>query len=243
MFSLICAWITRWVNNGEAGDLRPHRAHYDVNLMIGFFVTKQITGPLNSTLLFYFSCHSNRVSLFPERNHTFHLMISFSGQIVEKCNQHRGPRIEHINCLHFLWDVNPKWCLESTMHGTRAISIHKDHLSRYGDFHYKDEMVTRLSCLVPPCVRDKRRVSEIDLSQPRHETAFSDVTIGQWRHNRSVTSQLTDPIKWRTYPLELIRIYVNINTHNKESLTQRCRRSTNAQLCLIFLYSFIWFES
>ena len=30
MFSLICAWINDWVNNGEAGDLRSHRAHYDV---------------------------------------------------------------------------------------------------------------------------------------------------------------------------------------------------------------------
>ena len=30
MFSLICAWINGWVNNGEAGDLRRHRPHYDV---------------------------------------------------------------------------------------------------------------------------------------------------------------------------------------------------------------------
>ena len=30
MFSLICAWINGWVNNGEAGDMRRHRAHYDV---------------------------------------------------------------------------------------------------------------------------------------------------------------------------------------------------------------------
>ena len=37
-------------------------------------------------------------------------------------------------------------------------------------------------------MRDKRRGSEIDLSQPRHETAF------WWRHNGPVTSQLTDPI-------------------------------------------------
>ena len=29
-FSLICAWINVWVNNREAGDLRRHRAHYDV---------------------------------------------------------------------------------------------------------------------------------------------------------------------------------------------------------------------
>ena len=33
MFSLICAWINDWVNNGEAGDLRRYRAHYDVTVM------------------------------------------------------------------------------------------------------------------------------------------------------------------------------------------------------------------
>ena len=34
MFSLICIWINGWVNNREAGDLRRHRGHYDVNVMI-----------------------------------------------------------------------------------------------------------------------------------------------------------------------------------------------------------------
>ena len=34
MFSLTCAWINAWVNNHEAGDLRRHRAHYDVTVMI-----------------------------------------------------------------------------------------------------------------------------------------------------------------------------------------------------------------
>ena len=33
MFSLICAWINGWVNSGKAGDLRRHRAHYDVTVM------------------------------------------------------------------------------------------------------------------------------------------------------------------------------------------------------------------
>ena len=33
MFSLICARINGWVNNGEAGDFRRHRAHYDVIAM------------------------------------------------------------------------------------------------------------------------------------------------------------------------------------------------------------------
>ena len=40
MFSLICAWINRWVNNGEAGDLRHHRAHYDVIVMMSSDVTR-----------------------------------------------------------------------------------------------------------------------------------------------------------------------------------------------------------
>ena len=33
MFSLICAWINAWANNREVGDLRRHRAHYDVIVM------------------------------------------------------------------------------------------------------------------------------------------------------------------------------------------------------------------
>ena len=33
MFSLICAWINGWLNNREAGDLRRHRAHYNVTVL------------------------------------------------------------------------------------------------------------------------------------------------------------------------------------------------------------------
>ena len=33
MFSLICVWINDWVNNGDAGDLRRYRIHYDVTVM------------------------------------------------------------------------------------------------------------------------------------------------------------------------------------------------------------------
>ena len=39
MFSLVCAWINGWINNGEAGDLRHHRAHSDVTVIVcGFSV-------------------------------------------------------------------------------------------------------------------------------------------------------------------------------------------------------------
>ena len=33
IFSLICVWRNGWVNNGEAGDLRRHFAHYDITVI------------------------------------------------------------------------------------------------------------------------------------------------------------------------------------------------------------------
>ena len=33
LFSFICVWINDWVNNGEAGDLRRYRAHYDFTVI------------------------------------------------------------------------------------------------------------------------------------------------------------------------------------------------------------------
>ena len=41
MFSLICVWINGWVNNREAGDLRRHRAHYDV-IVMGDYTAKSL---------------------------------------------------------------------------------------------------------------------------------------------------------------------------------------------------------
>ena len=36
MFSLICAWTNNWANNGDASNLRRHRAHYDVIVMVPY---------------------------------------------------------------------------------------------------------------------------------------------------------------------------------------------------------------
>ena len=38
MFSLICIWINGWVNNREAGDLKRHRAHYEVIVMVSYYL-------------------------------------------------------------------------------------------------------------------------------------------------------------------------------------------------------------
>ena len=37
-------WINGWVNNGEAGDLRRHRAHYDVIIMLELNMSSLWTG-------------------------------------------------------------------------------------------------------------------------------------------------------------------------------------------------------
>ena len=55
MLTLICAWIHGWVNNRGAGDLRRHRAHYDVIVMVD-------AGSLHQ-LLFDFACINYRLTL------------------------------------------------------------------------------------------------------------------------------------------------------------------------------------
>ena len=62
MFSLICARINDWVNNREAGDLRRHRGHYDVNVMMkrgGTSVSRKAS--------------SNQISRNLVRTHSFQL--------------------------------------------------------------------------------------------------------------------------------------------------------------------------
>ena len=53
IFSLIGAWINHWVNNPEAGDLRGHRAHYDVTVMSIFqrICTRLCPGYIISSLV------------------------------------------------------------------------------------------------------------------------------------------------------------------------------------------------
>ena len=40
MFTLICVWINYWAKNREAGDLRRHRAHYGVTVMLQWHTLK-----------------------------------------------------------------------------------------------------------------------------------------------------------------------------------------------------------
>ena len=53
MFSLICARINSWVNNGEIGDLRRHWAHYDVIVMNFLFSKNHLHSEKKFIIAFY----------------------------------------------------------------------------------------------------------------------------------------------------------------------------------------------
>ena len=59
MFSLICAWENGWTNKRYAGDLRRHRAHNDVTVMLSlrlyrFFLNTEKTGKCMLGLMLLF---------------------------------------------------------------------------------------------------------------------------------------------------------------------------------------------
>ena len=67
VFSVICAWINGWKHNREAGDLRRHRAHYDVNVM-----TKQRTYLIHPTTLNFYCTVKYNIMFALSRQMIFH---------------------------------------------------------------------------------------------------------------------------------------------------------------------------
>ena len=59
--SLICAWTNGWVNNRDAGDLRRHRAHYGVTVMLQMVKICMKTGSF-TTIRCYFGGTPNGVT-------------------------------------------------------------------------------------------------------------------------------------------------------------------------------------
>ena len=58
MFSLICSRINGSVNNRNAGDMRRHRAHYDVTVMWNYFVL------ISFIYIYITQCFANRTTVF-----------------------------------------------------------------------------------------------------------------------------------------------------------------------------------
>ena len=95
-FSLICARINGWVNTGEAGDLRRHRAHYDVIVMEHFFCFKCVQFVKGSTIL-----------KIDKGNHGFwHIRIRDNNKRVSCLNTQSRYNIRFCNPCHSVCNDN-----------------------------------------------------------------------------------------------------------------------------------------
>ena len=130
-------------------------------------------------------------------------LISFNrrGQLKNMCMY-----FSLVKIVGWINSVSPSFCL-SARYVVCAMWMSRDCIVSCTRVVETIASCLRSICLVHPGERDKRRVSEIDLFQPRHETNF------WWRHNGPVTSQLTDPFKWPNYLSELMGfMYISMHT-------------------------------
>ena len=113
MFSLICVWINGWVYNRRAGDLRQHRAHYDVAVMNDFisFMALRHVRPYDDLASWcdicgrYGSSNMKHESEYPSRkSHTNLLLLKYHylflcGIIYISFCQHYDIIVQLIRCF------------------------------------------------------------------------------------------------------------------------------------------------
>ena len=98
MFSVISAWMNSWVNNGEAGDLRRNRTHYDFTVMImlactcGMFHPKSKLCIPNQNIIHYIHAKTDSSglgvgSMMAAVNQLRSNMISY-GRFIELISKH-----------------------------------------------------------------------------------------------------------------------------------------------------------
>ena len=114
MFSLICAWINGRVNNGEIGDLRRHRTHYYVTLMVSCLQ--------RCLIISYRQCKYNcRFTVFIARNR-IHWMDFLRRKLYGDISMSIWSFFNHYSIFQRSWTGNTavcnteyssNWCLDS----------------------------------------------------------------------------------------------------------------------------------
>ena len=94
MFPLICAWMNSWANNQGAGDLRRHRAHYDVTVMVAHDADSE---SCTITIINFSGCF---LPIFPKVNWVCDMCLS-----AERC---------FILIISILFDLASYTCTELT---------------------------------------------------------------------------------------------------------------------------------
>ena len=119
MFSLICAWINGWVNNGEACDLRRHLAHYDVTVMTAliFFRTPvelvnvvwsfafrntAVMEPATKHFVWWKAVKTDAKYRCSQCNHIFIYIYSYNSHV---CFVGLKMIFSCVHCHHY-WDLN-----------------------------------------------------------------------------------------------------------------------------------------
>ena len=112
MFFLICAWINVWVNNDEAGDLRRHRAHYDVTLME---LQSEGRVPVDSLMTTIVAFHQLTFSYGRKWSRLFKVVSSQSEQrCLQVTSETKSISFNYKKCQHGLSDpVTTKYCIDA----------------------------------------------------------------------------------------------------------------------------------
>ena len=96
MFSLIWVWINDGVNNRDAGDLRCHRAPYDVTVMMRFLL------PCIALLCHVIHCHMSSLRPMAFERSAWYNMLSGIHMILSS-----GPRLPWYQ-RYCCWTTNPR---------------------------------------------------------------------------------------------------------------------------------------
>ena len=126
MFSLMCTRINSWINNGEAGDLRRHRAHYDVTVMFVVVVllwlyeqplTIHATySPISSIGLLYWHWGNRiRLNIATLYNTWYHVMLAITSPLVAT---------EHVAFFSIQQILFEQPCILETWNIPRKVSLH-----------------------------------------------------------------------------------------------------------------------
>ena len=117
MLSLICTWINGWVNNREAGDLRRHRAHSDVTVMMFAHyqthytdvITGTIASQITSLTIVYSIVHSGTDQRKHQSSASLAFVLGIHRWPVE--SPHKGPvtrkmfPFDDVIVFFFIWNL------------------------------------------------------------------------------------------------------------------------------------------
>ena len=129
MLSFICTWINGWVNNREAGDLRGHRAHYDVIVMssVHSAITSNATRVTQLLLIKMAAILADDIFKCIVVHGMFCILVKISLKFVHKCPIDKNPILAQIMAWHRIGDKP----LFKPIHWRIYAALGRDELNKF----------------------------------------------------------------------------------------------------------------